>query len=87
MLGAHILPDEVLVELAAEARWVIVTENASDFAAVIDCPVLFVLKSWWPSGSLARHLADALDRWAMATPEPGPWPHWLPAALRETPDG
>lgn len=82
MLGAHNLPDDVLVRLASADGRVIVTENASDFAAVTDCPVLFVLKSWWPAGSLAANLASALDRWAKATPDPGPWPHWLPDDLR-----
>lgn len=81
-LGAHDLPDDVLVQLAGAEDRVIVTENASDFAAVTDCPVLFVPKSWWPTGSLAPHLTAALDRWAQKNPEPGPWPHWLPADLR-----
>ena len=52
------------------------TENASDFAAVMDCPVLFVLKSWWATGSQAQDLAAPLGRWATANPEPGPWSHW-----------
>jgi hypothetical protein len=82
MLGAHNLPDDVLVQLASADDRVIVTENASDFAAVTACPVLFVLKSWWPTGSLASNLASAVDRWARANPEPGPWPHWLPDNLR-----
>lgn len=82
MLGAHNLPDDVLVRLASPENRVIVTENASDFAAVMDCPVLFVLESWWPTGSLAPKLAEALDRWAEANPAPGPWAHWLPADLR-----
>ncbi len=81
-LSAHNLADDVLVQLASVDGRVIVTENASDFAAVTDCPVLFVLKSWWPAGSLASNLASALDRWAKANPEPGPWPHWLPDDLR-----
>lgn len=81
-LGASNLPDDVLVELAAASDRVIVTENASDFAGVTECPVLFVLKSWWSPGTLATRLATALDRWAKANPAPGPWPHWLPAALR-----
>lgn len=81
-LGAHNLPDDVLVQLASVDDRVIVTENASDFAAVTDCPVLFVRKSWWPAGSLAANLASALDRWAKANPEPGPWPHWVPDNLR-----
>ncbi len=81
-LGAHNLPDNVLVQLASAANRVIVTENASDFAAVTDCPVLFVRKSWWPTQSLASSLAHALDRWAKVNPAPGPWPHWLPDDLR-----
>lgn len=82
ILGAHNLPDDVLVALAAAAGRVIVTENASDFAAVTECPVLFVRKAWWPGGALARSLAAALDGWARADPGPGTWPHWLPADLR-----
>jgi len=81
-LGAQNLSDDALVQLAGADNRVIVTENASDSAAVTDCPVLFVLKSWWPTGSLASNLASALDRWAKANREPGPWPHWLPADLR-----
>jgi hypothetical protein len=81
-LGAHNLPDDTLIALAAAARRVIVTENATDFAAVTVCPVLLVRKSWWPQGSLAAKLADALDRWASANAQPGNWAHWLPADLR-----
>lgn len=81
-LGAHNLPDDVLVQLAGADDRVIVTENPSDFAAVTACPVLFVLKSWWPTGLLASNLASAVDRWAKANPEPGPWPHWLADNLR-----
>lgn len=81
-LGAHNLPDEVLIELAAADGRVIVTENASDFAAVTTCPVLFVRKAWWPSESLAARLAGAVDRWASANRQPGPWSHWLDAELR-----
>ena len=80
--GAHNLPDDVLIDLATAERRVIVTENASDFATVSICPVLFVRKSWWPPTSLAQRLAAALDRWARTNPDPGPWPHWLPARLR-----
>ena len=81
-LGAHTLSDDVLVTLAAEEDRVVVTENASDFAGVTACPVLFVRKSWWPSESLSTNLVEALVRWAAANPGPGPWPHWLPTALR-----
>ena len=81
-LGAHNLPDDVLVEIAAVDRRVIVTENASDFAHVTECPVLLVRKEWWPPEALATGLAAALDRWAAANPEPGQWAHWLEAELR-----
>lgn len=81
-LGAHNLPDDVLVQLAAADDRVIVTENASDFAAAPACPVLLVRKAWWPAASLAETLARALDRWAKANAEPGQWVHWLPAEHR-----
>lgn len=76
-LGAHNLPDDILIQLASSERLVIVTENASDFAHATTCAVVFVRKSWWPRATLASSLAAALDRWAMAHPDPGPWPHWL----------
>lgn len=82
MLGAHNLPDDVLVQIAGADGRVIVTENASDFATVTDCAVLLVRKSWWPSSSLASNLASAVDRWSHANPEPGPWAHWLSQQLR-----
>jgi hypothetical protein len=81
-LGAHNLPDDVLIEIATADRRVIVTENASDFAQVTTCPVVFARKSWWPRHMLASKLASALDRWASANPNPGPWPHWLEAEFR-----
>ncbi|MGH2916226.1 MAG: DUF5615 family PIN-like protein [Solirubrobacteraceae bacterium] len=81
-LGAHSLPDEILVKLAAAERRVIVTENASDFAAVTSCPVLLVRKAWWPAESLADSLSRTVCRWATANPDPGPWAHWLTAQMR-----
>lgn len=80
--GAQNLPDDALVEIATTERRVIVTENASDFAQVRACPVLFVLKVWWPAEVLAPRLTEALVRWAARNPHPGTWPHWLPAELR-----
>jgi predicted nuclease of predicted toxin-antitoxin system len=81
-LGAHNLPDEILVELATAESRGIVTQNASDFATVTGRPVLFVRKSWWPSQGLAEGMARALDHWALANADPGPWAHWLHAELR-----
>jgi hypothetical protein len=83
VLGGHHLPDDALIQLAAAERRVIVTENASDFAYVTTCPVLFVRKSWWPEEVMATRLAEAIDRWASANPAPGSWPHWLSMDLRE----
>lgn len=81
-LGAHNLPDDVLIELASAEQRVIVTENASDFARVMTCPVVLVRKTWWSSEVLALRLAEALDRWASANPNPGPWGYWLDAEFR-----
>ncbi len=81
-LGAHNLPDDTLVFLAAAEQRVIVTENASDFATVTTCPVLLVRKTWWPQESLAPRLAAALDRWAGENEQPGHWAHWLTAEFR-----
>ncbi|MHB8328865.1 MAG: DUF5615 family PIN-like protein [Acidimicrobiales bacterium] len=81
-LGAHNLPDDVLVRLAAVEGRVIVTENASDFSGLGTCPVLLVRKSWWPSDTVASSLAGAVHRWAEANPAPGAWPHWMTAAMR-----
>ncbi|MGH3448554.1 MAG: DUF5615 family PIN-like protein [Nocardioidaceae bacterium] len=81
-LGAHNLPDDTLVQLAATDDRVIVTENAVDFASATGCPVLLVPKAWWPAAALAAKLAGALDRWAEANIEPGAWAHWPPAELR-----
>jgi hypothetical protein len=81
-LGAHNLPDDVLGALAAAEDRVIVTENATDFAQVAVCPVVLVLKAWWPSASLTTSLAEALDRWAKTNPEPGNWAHWLTPEFR-----
>jgi hypothetical protein len=82
LLGAHNLPDDTLVALAAAQRRVIVTENAGDFAAVTACPVLLVREAWWPAGPLASRLAVALDRWAHVSDEPGNWTHRLAQELR-----
>ncbi len=81
-LGAHNLPDDTLIAFTAAEQRVIVTENASDFAAVTACPVLLVRKAWWPSESLALKLADAVSRWTSIHGEPGNWAHWLPTELR-----
>ena len=72
LLGAHNLPDDTLVQLAASDGRVIVTENANDFAAVTTSVVLFVRKSWWPSASLTTPLTAAIGGWTAANLDPDP---------------
>jgi hypothetical protein len=81
-LGAPNLGDHVLVDAAARDGLVIVTENIADFAHVRTCAVVFVLKAWWPGRALPSRLAAALDRWALANPEPGLWARWMEAGVR-----
>lgn len=81
-LGAHNLPDDTLIEIAGADGWVVVTENAVDFAHATSCTVLLVRKDWWPHDALAARLADSLDRWAHDHPDPGPWAHWLDSQYR-----
>ncbi len=61
-LGAANLSDAALASISAAEGWVIVTENARDFANVETCTILLVRKRWWLGPSLARELATALDR-------------------------
>lgn len=82
MLGADNLPDDTLIEIAGADGWVIVTENAVDFAHATSCTVLLLRKDWWPNQTLAARLADSLDRWATDHPDPGHWAHWLDNAYR-----
>ncbi|MGI9017146.1 MAG: DUF5615 family PIN-like protein [Euzebya sp.] len=81
-LGAHNLPDDTIIQLAADAQLTIVTENAQDFAHATICAVLLIRKSWWPPEVLAPRLARALDLWAADNPVPGSWAHWLTVTYR-----
>lgn len=81
-LGSHNLPDDTLIELAGVEGWVIVTENAVDFAHATSCTVLLIRKHWWPNTALSARLADALDHWAQDHARPGPWVHWLDKTYR-----
>jgi hypothetical protein len=81
-LGAHNLPDDTLIEIAGTDGWVVVTENAVDFVHATSCTVLLVRKDWWPSEALTARLAESLDRWAHAHPNPGHWAHWLDSTYR-----
>ena len=81
-LGAHNPPDDTLIEIAGTDGWVVVTENAMDFAHATSCKVLLVRKDWWPNDALAARLAEGLDRWAHDHPNPGHWAHWLDSTCR-----
>lgn len=76
------LSDREIIKAAISEGWIIVTENWSDFVVIRDSAVIFVNKQWWRKQPLSIRLATALDRWAAANPEPGPWPQWLPAEFR-----
>lgn len=81
-LGAHNLPDDILITIAAAERRVVVTENASDFAQATTCTVLLARKQWWPRRTLPSRLGAAIDRWSRHVPEPAHWVYWLPRQLR-----
>jgi hypothetical protein len=76
------LSDEEVVTIATREQRVVVTENSRDFAYITTCPVLLVLKDWWPKGSLTLRMSNALGKWAAANPEPGNWARWLDAEYR-----
>lgn len=78
--------DEALYAEAVAQGRIVVTENTSDFAALVaqrlandqPCvPVVMVRKADHPRrGGLAHHLALNLHRWAADNPDPYPGPHW-----------
>lgn len=83
-LAGH--PDPVVFDTAVTDGRIVVTENITDFAILLDqrlrndqpaTPVLFVRKADLPRrGALAAHLADRLHRWAETHPDPYLGPHW-----------
>lgn len=66
---------EVAAAAVREAR-ALVTENVKDFADERDLVLVCVLKSRLPSGGMANRLAELLDGWARANPDPYLGPHW-----------
>jgi predicted nuclease of predicted toxin-antitoxin system len=79
--------DPVVFDRAVAEGRVVVTENVADFALLLDqrlrndepsTPVVFVRKADLPRrGALPHHLAERLNSWAEANPEPYLGPHWL----------
>ena len=86
-LGLAGQPDPVIFDRALSEGRVVVTENIADFAVLLDqrlrndqpvVPVVFVRKTDLPRrGALPHHLAERLDRWAEANPDPYLGPHWV----------
>lgn len=78
--------DETVYALAVAQHRIVVTENVSDFAALVaqrlandqPCvPVVLVRKADHPrQGGLAHHLARHLHQWADNNPDPYAGPHW-----------
>ncbi len=75
-LGVNARPDREVAAAAAREGRAFVTENVKDFAAEHDIIVVCVLKSHLPQRGMDAHLAEALDHWAAANPEPYVGLHW-----------
>ena len=76
-VGLGGVDDAAVAAAARSERWVVVTENVADFAAEHDLVLVFILKERLPSDSAqAAALADVLQRWALANPQPYVGPHW-----------
>ncbi len=86
-LGLTGQPDPVVFDRAVADHRIVVTENITDFAALLDqrlrnekpaVPVILVRKRDLPRrGALPHHLAERLHTWAQANPDPYLGPHWL----------
>lgn len=78
--------DAAVFEYAVAESRVLVTENFTDFAQLVDfrqsreqacVPVVFVRRADLPRrGALAMHLANKLTTWAAACPDPYVGLHW-----------
>lgn len=85
-LGMRGAADGDIFELAVAQKRVVVTENFADFAALVaqhhkaDEPcttVVFVRKASFADGAvLATTLAEHLNQWATANPDPYRGVHW-----------
>jgi hypothetical protein len=75
-LGLDARPDAEVAAAAAREGRALVTENVKDFAAERDVVVVCVLKARLPARGMAVRLAELLDKWAAAHPEPYIGLHW-----------
>jgi hypothetical protein len=74
--GVDARPDREVAAVAARENRALVTENVKDFAGERDIAVVCVLKTRLPANGMAEHLAQMLDAWATANPEPYLGLHW-----------
>ncbi len=87
-IGLGGAPDTDVLARAADEDRTLITENAADFLPLLDqrqsaglpmTPVLVALTGGrGAAGALHERLADAIDRWAAANPDPYAHAHWLP---------
>jgi hypothetical protein len=75
-LGLDARPDAEIAAAAVRERRALVTENVRDFAAERDVMVVCVLKARLPARGMAVRLAELLDKWAAAHPDPYIGLHW-----------
>lgn len=75
-LSVDARPDTEVAAAAIRGGRVLVTENVKDFAAERDLVVLCVLKARLPAHDMAARLAQLLDGWAGANPDPYVGMHW-----------
>jgi|SRR5215204_540968 len=80
-VGLNASEDAQIAALARADGRVMVTENVADFAGERDLVLVFVLKKNLPvGGAQAAALANVLDHWARAHPDPYLGQHWPPVA-------
>jgi Domain of unknown function (DUF5615) len=76
-VGLRATDDAVIARHARAGGCAVVTENVADFADERDLVLVVVLKQKLPSGGdQAAGLADVLDRWLEANPDPYVGHHW-----------
>ncbi|MGL5860269.1 MAG: DUF5615 family PIN-like protein [Phycicoccus sp.] len=75
-IGLDGRPDAEVATAAVQETRVLVTENVKDFAGEADLVVLCLRKPRPFGGGLPSWVADSVDTWARANPEPYHGLHW-----------
>ncbi len=69
--------DAAVATFARAEHRAVVSENIADYARETDLVLVCVLKRKLPSGGAQAHaLAELLDRWTTANPDPYVGQHW-----------